>query len=210
MSWHFLLCFGVVAVATASPLARDLEFQHSYHADERPQEGVPAWTSQGNRAEVNLEDGVLTVASSGPGVRHFFSVGRKDTEPSGAWSMSEGGAIVEFRVKCESTNTEEEIFRLQMTDGERLWRVAFSNGRCNGRAVTTQEWATYRVVLQGGKMQVSSEREGVFLFDVEGAPSAEPPSLLFGSFKASPEEASRSWSLDFIRWSNHQVEVVTK
>ncbi len=192
-----------------SPLARDLEFAHSYHADERPEEAAPRWSSHGNGAEAEIAAGVLIARSTGAGKRHFYSLGKRSksaTESSGVWDMSSGMATVEFRIKCESDSPEDEVFRVQVADGTQLWRASFLPGKCNGKPVITDDWDTYRIVIKDGKMQISTEKSGVIASEVAGAPSTESPSLLFGTFKASQAPSTRSWSLDFIRWTNEKAD----
>lgn len=183
-------------------LSGDLQFANSYYADELPENAAPKWVMKGNAGNAAAADGLLGVNSEGTGKRQFYVL---DTA-SGAWDMSNGLATVEFRMKCASDDPEDEVFRVQLSDGKQMWRVNFYNGRCNGSAVKTGDWDTYRLTLKDGKMQVSSEKLGVIARDIAPSPLEDTAALLFGTFKASPKFATRSWDLDFLRWSNESVE----
>ena len=115
--------------------------------------------------------------------------------------LKSGTATVEFRFKGESDASGDEFFRLQLSDGATAWRVVFFNDRCNGAGVSTSDWDTYQVTVKEGKITIRSERQGTIASDLPGMPSSEPAALLFGTFKASKTPATRSWSLDFIRWN---------
>ena len=186
----------------ASALSGDLLFTNSFYADELPENSAPKWVVKGNAGSVAAADGLLNVSSEGIGKRQFYVM----DAASGAWDMSGGLATVEFRMKCASDDPEDEVFRVQLSDGKQMWRVNFYNGRCNGVAVATGDWDTYRLTIKDGKMQVSSEKLGVIVADIAPAPLEDSPSLLFGTFKTSPKFATRSWDLDFIRWTNEKLE----
>jgi hypothetical protein len=195
-----VLFTGFVLLAL-SPLAEDLRFSASYHGNELPEKDVPKWTSKGNLAEPKLSDGVLSVASEGANKRQFYVLDQK----SGAWDMSSGLATVEFRLKCHSDNSEDEVFRVQLGDGKQVWRAVFFNQRCNGSKAKTDVWDTYRLTVKDGKLQIGSELQGVIASGIAGSPGEDESFLLFGTFKNSPTDAIRGWDLDFIRWTNEEA-----
>jgi len=184
-----------------SPLTADLQFSSSYHGDELPEHADPRWTVKGRPVEVTANDGVLSVKSAGPGMRHFYVIDQK----SGSWNMESGLATVEFRMKCQSDAPEDEVFRVQLSDGKNIWRAAFYPRRCNGVRAETEDWDTYTLTVRDGRMQIVSEKLGVLGSELEPSPLEDDPALLFGTFKGSAESASRSWDLDFIRWSNEDL-----
>ena len=186
----------------ATTLSGDMQFANSFYADELPEQAAPKWVAKGNAGTAIAADGLLSVNSEGIGKRQFYIL----DSASGAWDMSGGLATVEFRMKCASDDPEDEVFRVQLSDGKQMWRVNFYKGRCNGSAVATGDWDTYRLTLKDGKMQVRSEKLGVIASDIAPSPLEDTPALLFGTFKASPKFATRSWDLDFIRWTNEIVE----
>lgn len=185
----------------ASSLAADLRFANSYQADELPEQASPKWAAKGNAAEASVAEGCLSVKSDGPGKRQFYVF----DQSTGGWDMTSGRATVEFRLKCASDDPEDEVFRVQISDGTQMWRAVFFNGRCNGAQADTAEWDTYRLTVRDGKLQIHSENRGVIAADIPSAPQEDVPSILFGTFKASPQSATRSWDLDFIRWTNDEV-----
>jgi hypothetical protein len=198
MKSMILLSFLLLVV---SPLAEDLRYSASYHGNDLPEKDVPRWTSKGNLADPKLSDGILSVASEGANKRLFYILDPK----SGAWDMTSGLATVEFRLRCHSDDAEDEVFRVQFSDGKQIWRAVFFNQRCNGAKAKTDDWDTYRLTVKDGKLQISSELQGVMASGIAGSPGDDEPFLLFGTFKNSPNDAIRGWDLDFIRWTNQEA-----
>ena len=193
--------FGAILVLAISPLASDLQYAHSYNADETPEMSAPKWTGKGSGASVEVAEGMLAVQGEGPNTRQFYIM----DQASGAWDMESGLATVEFRLKCSAADPEDEVFRVQITDGKAMWRVVFYTNRCNGVKVDNHEWDTYRLAIKDGRMQISSEKHGVIAWQNEAVPHEEPPALIFGTFKNPQSQTSREWSLDFIRWTNEEA-----
>lgn len=186
-----------------SPLAADLQYSGVYQADELPEKSSPKWASKGNSASVEIADSSLNVQSEGANKRQFYVA-----DQIAGWDMSSGLATVEFRLKCSSTDPEDEVFRVQLSDGSKMWRAVFFPQRCNGAKVETDDWDTYRLVVRDGRMEISSEKLGVIAENVESAPFTEDQALLFGTFKGSPSSASRTWNIDFVRWTNDEARLV--
>ncbi len=187
----------------ASSLAADLQFANSYQADELPENASPKWVEKGNAAETSVADGCLSVKSDGAGKRQFYVF----DQTTGGWDMTSGRATVEFRIRCASDDPEDEVFRVQFSDGTQMWRAVFFNDRCNGAKADTADWDTYRLTVRDGKLQIRSEKLGIIAADIPSAPQEDVPSILFGTFKGSPQSAHRSWDLDFIRWTNDDVQL---
>lgn len=196
-----MLFLGFVLFAL-SPLAEDLKYSASYHGNDLPEKDVPRWTAKGNLAEPKLSDGILSVTSEGANKRHFYVLDQK----SGAWDMASGFATVEFRMKCHTDNSEDEVFRVQLGDGKQVWRAVFFNQRCNGSKAKTDDWDTYRLTVKDGKLQISSELQGVIASGIAGSPGEGESFILFGTFKNSPSDSIRRWDLDFIRWTNEEAK----
>ncbi len=197
------LPFVVFFLFLLSPLSADLQYSGVYQADELPEKSAPKWISKGNMAAVEIADGVLNVQSEGANKRQFYVA-----DQNAGWDMGSGLATVEFRMKCASADPEDEVFRVQLSDGSKMWRAVFFPQRCNGAKVESDDWDTYRLAVRDGKMEISSEKLGVIAENVESAPFAEEPSLVFGTFKNSPSSASRNWSVDFVRWTNDEARLV--
>lgn len=190
-----------ILILAVSPLTADLQFSNSYHADDVPENADPKWIAKGKAGEATVSDGALNVKSEGEGKRHFFLM-----EDPSQWNMSSGLATVEFRMKCASADPEDEVFRVQLSDGKQMWRAAFFNGRCNGGRAATEDWDTYTLTVRDGKMQIHSEKIGVIASNIEPSPLVDKPALLFGTFKSSQNPALRNWDLDFIRWTNEELK----
>lgn len=197
------MALGVVLFLALSPLASDLQYAHSYNADETPEMSAPKWTGKGSGTSVAVTEGVLNVQGEGPNTRRFYLVDHS----SGAWDMTSGLATVEFRLKCTAADPQDEVFRVQIADGKAMWRVVFYHNRCNGVKVDTDDWDTYRLAIKDGQMQISSEKQGVIALQNEAVPHEEPPGLIFGTFKNPQSLTSREWSLDFIRWTNEEARM---
>jgi hypothetical protein len=194
---------AVILFLALSPLASDLQYAHSYNADEAPEMSAPKWTGKGSGATAEVAEGVLHIQGEGANTRKFYLL----DQASGAWDMASGMATVEFRLKCNAADPQDEVFRVQITDGKSLWRVVFYPNRCNGVKVATDEWDTYRLAIKDGQMQISSEKQGVIALQNEAVPHDEPPALIFGTFKNPKSQTSREWSLDFIRWTNEEARM---
>lgn len=207
---------GIFAI-TCAVAAPPFEYEYSAASGNLPQDSTPQWGVRGRGNKAEVKDGRLAVQTA-TGQRAFFVIGHTDDGTTQgqkeAWNGASDETTVEFRFKGESSDQQFEIFQVQLSDGKQFWRLRFFNNRLYPleKKVDISEPDTYRATIKGGLLTLSSERLGEIFRDrgardaSENPKKAKQPSncLWFGTFSPNAEapDATGSWELEFIRWTN--------
>jgi len=213
----FTLTFCGLLLAVAALAASPFEHEYAAATGVMPQESNPAWVLRHGGGNIQIRDERLT-AETPTGQRNFFAIGRLDEgddpdEPS-AWDAAAGPSTVEFRVRCESDESDLEIFQVHLSNGHLQWRIRFYSNKIfpRNKTIDTREPDTYRAVIRDDLLTLSCERHGVILESVPGNDSyagkpTQSNALWFGSFSPNAQITGGvgTWELDFIRWTNQEA-----
>lgn len=190
-----------------------------YEATAYPDSSAPTWAisppKRGNPATVELRDGAL-IATVSNGAVCYYTLGKEEKgEERGewkAWDFAGDSVLVELTVRWGSESSEYEVFRVEISNGERRWVVPFFGDSLGVRKERVEHDAfdTYRLTLSEGLLTVSSKKRGTLYRNLKPYNATQANRLLFGSFWTSENQklqADGFWELQSIRWTTDRSEI---
>lgn len=210
--WAVILGAGMLC---GNVHADGVAWEYKYEADEPPVQATPQWA--GNTHVVGsseaINNGRLEVEVDSTASRYYTMGYYSGGRPAGdaAWNGDSGTSTIEIRVSCTAENPEKDIFRLNLADGKLRWEINFRSGSIvagdKTALVDTGTPDTYRIVLDGDVMHMTSETGGVVFDAIKGSKLVDDRnSLIFGTdARNSQDSGGGSWVLDFVRWTNKEA-----
>jgi len=197
------------------------DFPYQYDGSQLPEQSQPQWARAGVSAPAaaTISDGKLAAEVEGSKFL-FWRIGTDHDKPlgdAGTWTLDKTGrATVEFKVHGSSDDPDAAIFMIILGNGSNSTVYQFYNDHIQvmGRSIpcTFESEDTYRIVVEGEKSWISSEKHGD-LSPGAGLPMGGEKGrniLYFGSGQAKPAadepvNGHRRWELDFLRWTNESA-----
>lgn len=208
------LCAAALLAATATT-ARSAEGE--YRASALPNHSTPQWSARGDkeRTTVSVADEALK-GETADGAVVYYTIGTDERGrklgQTQAWSLDGDSAMVELKLRWSADRPEYEVFRVEISNGERRWVVPFSgDGVVNRRhKVDNSAFDVYRLVLKDGTLSIYSDKRGLLQKGLKPYSTTSANQILFGSFWNKENQhldAKANWELEYIKWTDNGQQI---